>query len=108
MQKLVDRLFADLGAPALLQRGSTAIPVQVHMRPRQKGKLQRLLTPMGDLPQGQYSCYLQVPVAVGDVVVLGSRRYQVSRWEALRGPGGRVYYYWALCLEKEGEGECIE
>ncbi len=104
MVKLINRLFADYGAPARLVKAGEARPVLVFFRERSAGRLKRVLTPLGDIPQGDYLCYLpaEVPVEPGLELLLRGVSYRISRVEPKLGPGGRVYCHWALCVKKEG------
>ncbi len=98
MQNLIESVFERFGTQALLggQR------VRVFFQPGSKG-YKKAVTPLGQVPQGQYVCYFSAGTQVlpGDELKMGDKSYLLCRVEPRYGK--KVLYQWALCRQKGGE-----
>ncbi len=96
----MDRLFACYGCQAKL--GSTW--VQVLFQPPSKAA-QRAYSPLGQVPPGEYVCYLSAkcPVTAGDALELLGQIYYICQAELVTGLRGKPLYQRAFCRQKGGD-----
>lgn len=107
MQKLMDRIFARYGTPAVLCTGAGEESVRVFLESVNSKSWQNMRSryhALGRLPRGQYVCRFPRGTAVngGDTVQVNGTAYLVCRVEDMNGPGGCAFR-WALCTQKGSE-----
>ena len=103
----MDKVFARYGVSAQIRsdRGSRSVKVFFHnVRSTAWENLERMFSPLGEVPRGKYVCLLpaSAEVAVADTLVIGRTSYQVQRLETVTVAGKQVYL-WSLCVEKGSE-----
>ncbi len=108
MKKLVDRLFADYGAPAQLCAGERSTELRVIFQGvRGKGLqgAERVFVPLGQVSRDMHVCYFPAgaQVQAEDTLVLEGHSYRICRVEPMRGKNGRPLYFWGLCVGKDSE-----
>lgn len=106
MQRLLERAFGLYGQDALLSSGDTPKTVKAFFQgsnSKSWQNMERVHFPLGEIPRGQYLCFLQPGMAVaGDTLTLDGKAYRICRVEEMRA-GNRSMYQWCLCAEKGGD-----
>ncbi len=105
MDGIVKQLLARWGSPATLGNQTMQVLFQPwHSRGMQS--LQKVFSPLGEVPQGRYVCYFppDCVIAEGDCFRVNGGEYVICRTDAVAGPGGRALYHWTLCKRKGGDG----
>ncbi len=65
--------------------------------------MENVYTPLGETPRGQYN-YIgpaDAQAVLGDLLIVGDRRYFLRRMEIIRDSTGELYR-WGLCVERGG------
>lgn len=108
MVRTVEKLMACHGSDMTLVRGGESRAIRGFLQPVSSSSWQSMVpeaTVLGQVPQGQYT-YLG-PVAaeaqVGDLLLVGEKRYLLLRVETYRYENTPIYQ-WGLCVERSGEG----
>ena len=104
MDKWMGALIKRLGQPAVLYIKEEANPIWAvlqSVQSRSRQNMERLYSPIGQVPQGQYLCMLPAgtPGGEGDRLRLQGKCYEISRLEPVY-YGEKVAYLWGLCVEK--------
>ena len=101
MLQLLERAFGQYGREVLLISGGTQKLVKAFFQgsnSKSWQNMERVYGPLGEIPRGQYLCFLQPgTAAVGDGLVVDGKAYRICRVEDM------VAYQWCLCTEKGGE-----
>ncbi len=103
MQKLIAGLFARWGSWGQLNGRRQRLFFQAgHSRSLQT--LERIFTPLGEIPRGQFVCYFPASphIQSGDRLEFMGRSFQLYRAEPVFWKD-RVLYIWALCAERGGD-----
>ena len=106
MRQLLERVFGLYGQDALLTSSDTQNTVQVFFQgsnSKSWQNMERVIGPLGEIPRGQYLCFLQPGMAsVGDTLSMETGDYRICRVEEMT-VGTQVMYQWCLCMRKGGE-----
>lgn len=106
MKRILEGTFARYGRAAVLCSHGVEKTVKAFFhssRSKSWQNMQRVYFPMGEIPRGQYLCYLLPGTAVaGDVLTLDGQSYEICRAEEMWALG-KAMYQWCLCIEKGGE-----
>lgn len=101
MLQLLERAFGLYGREALLTSGGTQKRVKAFFQgsnSKSWQNMQRVYGPLGEIPRGQYLCFLQPGTAAeGDSLEMDGKAYRICRVEDM------AAYQWCLCTEKGGE-----
>ncbi len=103
MMQLICKLFARLGSDGLLNGQKQRLFFQAgHSRSLQT--LERIFTPLGEVPRGQFVCYFPADARVQalDRLEFMGRCFDIYRAEPIY-HRNRVVYIWALCAERSQE-----
>jgi len=98
--------MARWGSAMILRRRGEELPLRGFLQEtgsRNWQNMEKVFTPLGEIPRGQY-LYLgpvEPTVEVGDVLLTGGRIFEVRRAELIR-YGDTPVYRWGLCVEKGG------
>lgn len=107
MKKLMDGVLNRYGVPATIHTAAGAQTVKVIFHSVNSSSwqnMERVFSPLGEVPRGQYICVLPADTAAEpeDTLVVDGRSYLLRRVEQMRVFTGPVYR-WALCVEKGSE-----
>lgn len=106
MRRLLERVFRLYGKHAMLISGSEQKKVTVFFQgsnSKSWQNMERVYGPLGEIPRGQYLCFLQPGMAaVGDTLTLDGKAYRICRVEEMTAGTGAMYQ-WCLCAGKGGE-----
>ena len=106
MRKKLEAVMARWGSAMILRRRGEELPLRGFLQEtgsRNWQNMEKVFTPLGEIPRGQY-LYLgpvEPPAEVGDVLLMGERIFEVRRAEAIY-CGDAPVYRWGLCVEKGG------
>ena len=106
MRKMLEAVMTRWGTAMTLRRQGEELPLKGFLQEtgsRNWQNMEKVFTPLGEIPRGQY-LYLgpaAPAVAVGDVLLTKDRIFEVRRAEPIR-CGDAVLYCWGLCVEKGG------
>ena len=106
MRKLLDRIFKSYGTEVTVVHKGNRTTVRAFFMPttsRSWQNMEHVYTPLGETPRGQYN-YIgpaDVEADLGDLLIVGQRRYFLRRSEVIRDSQG-VIYRWGLCVERGG------
>lgn len=105
MRRLLERVFGLYGKNAVLISGSVQKQVKVFLQgsnSKSWQNMQRVYSPLGEIPRGQYLCLLQPGVATeGDTLMLDGKAHRICRVEEMTA-GSNAMYQWCLCTGKGG------
>ena len=104
MRRLMERILDRYGVVAKIQSGSGGMTLKVLFHSINSfswQNMERMFSPLGEVPRGQYICVLPVKIQLeaGHSVLVNGREYLVRKVELMSLFSGPVYY-WALCVEK--------
>ncbi len=107
MKTLMDKVLSRYGTSAVLQNavGEQRIKVIFHsVNGHAWQDLERVFSPLGEVPRGKYVCILPADVMAEpeDTLTVCGRRYLLRRVEEMLLREDSVYR-WALCVEKGSE-----
>jgi hypothetical protein len=107
MKKIMDGIFCRYGVPATIHTalGEQQVKVFFHsVNSTSWQNMERMFSPLGEVPRGQYICVLPVEAAVSpeDTIVVGGRSYLMRSVEEMAMFTGALYR-WGLCVEKGSE-----
>lgn len=106
MRRMLERTFARYGREVVLTSHGVQKTVKAFFqgsRSKSWQNMQRVYFPLGEIPRGQYLCYLLPGTAVaGDLLTVGGETYEVCRVEEMWALGQSMYQ-WCLCAGKGGE-----
>lgn len=98
---LLEWIFRLYGKPGVLRAKGEQKQVRVFFQgshSKSWQNMQRVYGPLGEIPRGQYLCYLLPGTAVeGDTLTLEGKAYRICRVEDM------AVYQWCLCTRKGGE-----
>ena len=105
MKRILEDVFARYGRDvALISHGVNKTVKAFLQSSRSKSwqNMQRVYFPLGEIPRGQYLCYLLPGTAVaGDLLTVDGQVYEVCRAEEMWALG-KAMYQWCLCVGKGG------
>ena len=105
MLQLLERAFGQYGREVLLISGGTQKLVKAFFQgsnSKSWQNMQRVYSPLGEIPRGQYLCLLQPGVATeGDTLMLDGKAHRICRVEEMTA-GTNAMYQWCLCTGKGG------
>ena len=104
MKKIVDGILRKYGSSITLEQSGGTVAVKGFFQPVRSKSLQSInymASPLGEISRGQhvYIGPADTPVAVGDVLRIGSGSYVFRRVEPYC-YGEEQVYIWGLCVEK--------
>ncbi len=107
MRLLMDQVFDRYGSNAVLtsQAGVKHLKVFFHsVNSRSWQNMERMFSPLGEIPRGQYICILPIAggAKAGDQLEVMDKIYILRRVEEMFAQGQGIYC-WSLCVEKGGE-----
>ena len=107
MKKLMDSVLRRYGTDAELSGTAGRRKVKVFfssINSTSWQNMQRVFSPLGEVPQGQYICVLPADIhaAAEDTLRIGDRVFLLRRIEPMDVLGETVYS-WCLCVEKGDE-----
>lgn len=107
MRNTLEKVMERWGTSMSLLRQGKETPLKGFLQEtgsRNWQNMEKVFTPLGEIPRGQYLYLgpLEPRVNVGDVLLQGNRIFEVRRAEAVYCGDGPVYC-WGLCVEKGGE-----
>ena len=106
MRRMLERTFARYGRDVVVTSHGVQKTVKAFFqgsRSKSWQNMQRVYFPLGEIPRGQYLCYLLPGSAVaGDCLCVDGVTYEIRRVEDMRALG-QVMYQWCLCAGKGGE-----
>jgi len=106
MHNLMDGVFARYGMDGVITSAAESRKVKLFfhaVNSRSWQNMERMFSPLGEIPRGQYLCLLpaSAAVAAGDTVAVNGGEYRFCRVEPMATSEGTVYH-WSLCVEKGG------
>ena len=106
MKKLMDGILRRYGTTAKLSDpwGSQQVKVFFYsVNSTGWQNIQRVFSPLGEVPRGQYICVLSsdARAAAEDTLEIGGRAFLLRRVEPM-GIMGETLYDWCVCVEKGG------
>lgn len=105
MRKMLEKVMDRWGTTVTLRRSGKAFKAFLQETgSRNWQNMEKIFTPLGEVPRGQY-LYLgpvEPAIAVGDVLLAGGRIFELRRSEVIY-YGDTPVYSWGLCVEKGGE-----
>ena len=105
MRAMLEKVMGRWGTTVTLQRSGQSYKAFLHETgSRTWQNMEKVYTPLGEVPRGQYLYMGPVEPAlqVGDVLRCGGKIYELRRAEATL-YGDLPIYCWGLCVEKGGE-----
>ncbi len=107
MKNWMDGVLGRYGSPALLKTQTGETTLQVIFHPVSSSawqNMQRIFSPLGEVPRGKYFCVLPASASAApeDTLVVGGSSYLLRRVEKVL-LFADVMYQWALCVEKGSE-----
>lgn len=107
MKDWMDGVFARYGSPATICGAAGEMAVQVFFHSVNSTawqNMERVFSPLGEVPRGQYICVLPADIAAEpeDMLTVNGRSYLLRSVEEMAVFTGPLYK-WALCVEKGGE-----
>ena len=107
MQSLLEKVMLRWGTAVALRRDGALRQYKAFIQEtgsRNWQNMEKIFTPVGEIPRGQYLYLgpLEPRIQVGDVLLQGSRIFEIRRAETVY-YGDSPAYCWGLCVEKGGE-----
>lgn len=107
MRKLMDGVFERYGTTATIQTAAGEQQIKVFFYSVNSSawqNMERVFSPLGEVPRGQYICVLPMDAVAGpeDTLTVAGHKYLLRRVEDMVMFTGAVYR-WALCVEKGSE-----
>lgn len=108
MRQILDDIFARYGMDGVITSQTGSLSVKMFFQPvnsRSWQNMERMFSPLGEIPRGQYVGIFPAETAVtaGDSLRINGRAYTLCRVEPMCDSAGTVYQ-WSLCVEK-GDGD---
>jgi len=107
MRRKLEKMMDRWGTTMTLQRDGVNWELKGFLQEtgsRNWQNMEKVFTPLGEIPRGQYLYLgpLEPETGVGDVLLKGGRIFEIRRSEVIYF-GDAPAYSWGLCVEKGGE-----